>query len=240
MMKQTALKVFDKLARRAVRQCQPLLQRRWPDSSYNLLDAAFLRAAFESAEYYQTHMRTAAAFGTDLDLLTRALSWADRNGAVLEFGVSEGRSLRHIAQHWDGPVHAFDSFEGLPEDWRTNYPKGTFSGPPPSDLPVNVSLHVGWFSETLGPFAAALSDAVSLLHVDCDLYSSTACVFSHMAAHIKAGCILVFDEYFNYPRWQDDEYRAFKEFIAQSGLGYQYLGFVPSHQQVCVQIQSKR
>jgi hypothetical protein len=49
---------------------QPLLQRQWPDSSYNLLDAAFLRAAFESAEYYQTHMRTAAAFATDLDLLT--------------------------------------------------------------------------------------------------------------------------------------------------------------------------
>src|SRR5213080_1016856 len=48
VMKQTALKVFDKLARRAVRPCQPLLQRRWPDSSYNLLDAAFLRAAFES------------------------------------------------------------------------------------------------------------------------------------------------------------------------------------------------
>ena len=65
------------------------------------------------------------------------------------------------------------------------------------------------------------------------------CVFEHMGPHIKPGCIIVFDEYLNYPRWQDDEHRAFKEFVARSGIAYEYLRFVPSHQQVCVRIKFK-
>ena len=47
------------------------------------------------------------------------------HGTALEFGVGEGHTLRMIAQQM--PVIGFDSFTGLPEDWRPEYPKGAFA-----------------------------------------------------------------------------------------------------------------
>jgi hypothetical protein len=44
----------------------------------------------------------------------------------------------------------------------------------------------------------------------------------------------VFDEYLNYPGWRDHEFRAFQEFVAETGRQYEYLSVVPSHQQVAV------
>jgi hypothetical protein len=52
------------------------------------------------------------------------------------------------------------------------------------------------------------------------------------------GTIIVFDEYFNYPNWEEHEYKAFQEFIGESGLGYRYLGF--ARQQVAVRIEAAR
>jgi hypothetical protein len=46
----------------------------------------------------------------------------------------------------------------------------------------------------------------------------------------------VFDEYLNYPGWQDHEFKAFQEFIAETGLKYRYLGYVATNVQVAVQI----
>lgn len=44
------------------------------------------------------------------------------SGVALEFGVGKGESTRIIAEHM--PVIGFDSFTGLPEDWRDGFPKG--------------------------------------------------------------------------------------------------------------------
>jgi hypothetical protein len=48
----------------------------------------------------------------------------------------------------------------------------------------------------------------------------------------------VFDEYFNYPGWQQHEFKAWQEFVAASGLSYEYLGLVRNNQQVAVRITS--
>jgi hypothetical protein len=48
------------------------------------------------------------------------------------------------------------------------------------------------------------------------------------------GTVIVFDEYFNHPTWRQDEHKAFQEFIAERRIGFDYIGYVPSHQQVCV------
>ena len=47
----------------------------------------------------------------------------------------------------------------------------------------------------------------------------------------------MFDEYFNYPDWQNHEHKAFKELIDKSGLDFRYDALVPDHAQVCVVIQ---
>ena len=77
---------------------------------------------------------------------------------------------------------------------------------------------------------------VGLLHIDCDLYSSTNTVLTALADRIGVGCVIVFDEYFNYPGWESGEYRAFQEFIARTGLKYEYLVFNSRHEQVAVRI----
>jgi predicted O-methyltransferase YrrM len=156
-------------------------------------------------------------------------------GLYLEFGVYQGTTINLIASTTNDTVHGFDSFEGLPEDWRADFDKGTFKVPElPSVLP-NVILHKGWFSETLPGFLEKYSGAVSFLHVDCDLYSSTKTVFSALADRLIPGMVIVFDEYFNYPGWQEGEYKAFMEFIA-TGRRFEYLAYNCRWEQVAVRL----
>jgi hypothetical protein len=105
-------------------------------------------------------------------------------------------------------------------------------------LPPNAQLVKGWFADTLPPFISSHSAAVSFLHVDCDLYSSTKCIFDVLDERVGPGCVIVFDEYFNYPGWQRHEFKAFQEFVGRRSLKYRYEGVVPSHQQVCVSIRN--
>ena len=196
---------------------------------------AQLKAAYESADYYQQHMIEVRLFETDLELLSHAISISAPRGLFLEFGVATGRTISHIASAHQGPVYGFDSFEGLPQRWRPGYGTGHFAGPLPV-LPPNVHLNKGWFADILPPFVRSHSDMVAFLHVDCDLYSSTKCIFDVLNEQIGPGCVIVFDEYFNYPGWEGHEFKAFQEFVRRRSLQYRYEGLVPSHQQVCVSI----
>jgi hypothetical protein len=74
------------------------------------------------------------------------------------------------------------------------------------------------------------------VHVDCDLYSSTQTVFRHLKDRIVPGTVIAFDEFFNYPGWQDGEAKAFREFIESSGRRFEYLGYVATSQQLAVKI----
>lgn len=201
--------------------------------SFDVLDVAFFSAAMESAAFYEEFMLTASAFESDLLLLTHAMNLAPKEGLILEFGVASGRTIRHIASLTQGAIHGFDSFEGLPETWRTGFAQGAFKQSLPA-VPSHVSLHKGWFSATLPPFVSATKEPVALLHVDCDLYSSTAFVLDALADKLQKGTVIVFDEYFNYPGWKQHEHKAFHEFVARTGRSYRFDSFVPGHQQVCV------
>lgn len=99
----------------------------------------------------------------------------------------------------DRIVYGFDNFEGLPKDWRFGFEKGTFAVKGLLKVRNNVSLVKGWFKESLPKSAKIHNQKISFMHIDCDLYSSTKIVFDSMGDKIKAGRIIVFDEYFNYP-----------------------------------------
>ncbi|MGK7867442.1 class I SAM-dependent methyltransferase [Falsiroseomonas sp. E2-1-a20] len=194
---------------------------------------AELAASIDSANYYSECMTAAAHHEDKYALLAEALGARGCAGLIAEFGVFEGRTINFLAERTQETIHGFDSFEGLPEDWRPGFPRGTFSRDVPKVRP-NVELVVGMFEDTLPDFLARHRGALSLLHIDCDLYSSTRTVLRHCAPRIRAGTVIVFDEYFNYPGWRSHEFRAFQDFIAQSERGYRYLSVVPSHQQVAV------
>jgi hypothetical protein len=243
-IKRTGLRLFDRLTDRAGRRIMdnvitprtPLIGRPFGDS-FNMIDVAFFEAAKASAAFWREHMIAAKAIKSPSDLLIHALGLVQRQGLFLEFGVATGHTISQIARHNQATqIFGFDSFEGLPDSWRTGFPAGAFSGPVPP-VPPNVSLIKGWFCETLPRFVIEHSEPVAFLHVDCDLYSSTKCIFDTLKSQIGPGCVIVFDEYFNYPGWEDHEHKAFRELIDQCGLEFRYDAFVPDHQQACVVIK---
>eukprot|EP00746_Dinoflagellata_sp_MGD_P150015 gnl/MRDRNA2_/MRDRNA2_81968_c0_seq1.p1 gnl/MRDRNA2_/MRDRNA2_81968_c0~~gnl/MRDRNA2_/MRDRNA2_81968_c0_seq1.p1 ORF type:complete len:211 (+),score=41.57 gnl/MRDRNA2_/MRDRNA2_81968_c0_seq1:3-635(+) len=167
------------------------------------------------------------------------------DGLVLEFGVWHGRSLRKIASHFhDERVHGFDTFCGLPEAWEawpgcSPEPVGSYSAQDalPAGLPDAVQLHVGLFRDTLPPFLKAHHGPVRFMHIDCDLYSSTKDIFDHIFPRIGPGTVIVFDEYVMYPTWQDGEFKAFQEAVAQHGWVFEYLAISLFSKQAVVRIR---
>jgi len=100
------------------------------------------------------------------------------NTLWLEFGVASGKSINYFSKFTNDTVYGFDSFEGLPEDWRGGFNKGAFNrnGIPPK-VNSNVELIKGWFNETLEPFIKTKNKKISFIHMDADLYSSTKYIF---------------------------------------------------------------
>ena len=137
-------------------------------------------------------------------------------------------------------ICGFDSFEGLPENWRDGFPQGKFNKN--KSLPLvkkNVELYEGWFNETIPKYInknSLASKYISYLHIDCDLYLSTKVVFKLLSEKIVRGTVIVFDEYFNYNGWENGEFKAFQEFVKIRNLKYKYLTYNFIHEQVAVVI----
>lgn len=198
-------------------------------------DAARLTAKIESVRFASDRLKGAKPLVRRGDLLEYALSGARPDGLVLEFGVAGGASLRFLASIARGTVYGFDSFQGLPETWQSGFEAGTFArSDMPKDLPANAELVVGLFAETLPRFRERHAGAVRFAHIDCDLYSSTKTVLDALGDRFGPGTVLVFDEYLNYPGWQEHEHRAFTEFIEATGQRFEYLGWTRGSLQVAV------
>ncbi|HYC12704.1 MAG TPA: class I SAM-dependent methyltransferase [Stellaceae bacterium] len=200
------------------------------------------RAKARSLDYIEAHMRDALLFEDRWDLLLFAMGRAPAEGMMLEFGVADGASLRWLASRSARSFHGFDSFEGLPEDWSGTFERrGKFgrAGELPK-VPANTSLHRGWFEATLPPFLGEhTGEKAAFVHVDCDIYSSTATVLRLLTPRLAPGTVLVFDEYFNYPNWERHEWRAFQEFVRDTGTSYEYLGFAQKNGHVAVRLGDK-
>ena len=139
-------------------------------------------------------------------VLEHCLTLVDTTGIALEFGVAGGVTLNLIAQQV--PVVGFDSFTGLPEAWRPRFGKGKFACQPP-EVP-NAELVIGLFEDTLPAWVATNPDTrVTLVHIDCDLYSSTRTILTHLP--LTPGTVVVFDEHHGYPGWEQHEARAWAE-----------------------------
>jgi len=194
-------------------------------------------ALVETAAFVKEKMFHVPQFDSRKALFQSVLRDQAVNGLYLEFGVFEGNSLNQIASLVPTEtVYGFDSFEGLPEDWFPGNEKGKFAVPQLPNVRSNVKLVKGWFDETLPIFLANNSNECAFIHIDCDLYSSTRTVLNELKNRVANGTIIVFDEYFNYPNWRNGEYKAFMEFIDQTGFKFEYLGFIPRGWQVAIKI----
>lgn len=199
--------------------------------------AAAERAAVESsAEFVQREMREARNFAHPHATLDHALSLAPQGGMALEFGVYSGTTLKIIAAaRAEGGIYGFDSFEGLPENWRTGFDTGAFGVEAPPEVP-GAELVVGWFDETLPGFLAEHEGPVDLLHVDSDLYSSAATVLRLVGPRLRSGSVIVFDEFLNYAGWEQHEARAWQEYVEEHDLDFRYEAYTHDHEQVVVRL----
>ena len=133
---------------------------------------------------------------------------------------------------WDNMrFFAFDSFEGLPaleglDAGGTDFKKGQYAAGVEVfrskiagyGVPLDrVKCIPGWFDQTCTPetFAKHKIIKAAVIHIDCDLYSSTKSVLSVLEPVLQDGTIIVFDDWFAFkgnPR--RGERRAFNEWTA--------------------------
>lgn len=175
---------------------------------------------------YATRQELYAALAHDI---------ADKRVLYLEFGVFQGASLCAWSQLLRNPrscLHGFDSFEGLPERWNAFNDRGKFdtNGVLPRIDDPRVTLHVGGFHQTLPHFTLPPHEQL-IVHVDCDLYSSTKYVLDALKCAIRPGAILLFDEFYDYLH----ELRAFSEFLEAGNMKFVFLGGATSFSQCAFQ-----
>ncbi|MFD7006639.1 MULTISPECIES: class I SAM-dependent methyltransferase [Rhodococcus] len=204
----------------------------------DITQALDVRATNEAAAFVLEHMPKAPVFWNPQDTLRYGLSQVEVEGLALEFGVASGTTLRIIVEQLKDAEHevfGFDVFSGLPQTWRTGFPAGEFAQ---ENLPQvrGAQLVPGLFEDTLSGFLEKHPGPVSFVHLDADLYSSTKSVLDRIERRLVAGTVIVFDEFFNFPGWQEHEYRAWAEFVDRTGVGFEYLSYTANHEQVVVRI----
>ena len=185
----------------------------------------------------------------------KALRFNGIAGDYAEFGSCSGTTFflayREAKRHGhNAKLWAFDSFQGLPRPSESDHHPSWIEGKMVTTVDEfhaicrkrgipreKYDLVEGFYEETLP--ARSATDAppdIALAYVDCDLYSSTKTIFELLGDRMVPGTIILFDEYFNYPNWEQHEYKALKEFVKQRGITYSYLAF--ARQQVAIRIES--
>ena len=188
----------------------------------------------DSVDFVSKNMLFCEVFENRSSLYKWIFSRSNQKGMVLEFGVHQGHSINQIAKLTSKTVHGFDSFEGLPDDGiipnfkdeGIKWYKGKMSKH--GTLPIvleNVTLHKGWFDNTLPIFFKNQKEKISVMHIDCDIYSSTKSILNNCVKHLDSGTIIIFDEYLNYEGWQKNEHRALIEFSSEYKIKYEYIAY---------------
>ncbi len=135
-----------------------------------------------------------------------------RGGDYLEFGVFRGSSF--ISSYYasrkvgarDMRYFAFDSFQGLPEGELYNWSKGLYAcskrrflgNVRKAGLDMNrVRTVEGYFSDSLTEAAKAECGIrrAAVVHLDCDLRSSTTEALEFISDMIDEGTVLIFDNW---------------------------------------------
>lgn len=190
-----------------------------------------------SEELIETHLQDVTSRPERHACLQFALLQAPRDGFIAEFGVHSGGTINFLAGLTDETVHGFDSFCGLPCDWRDEFRKGHFAVRDVRELrfAFNVRIFKGWFRDSLPRFLNEVPGPARFIHIDADLYASAAEVLFGLQERIVPGTVIQFDEFYGYEGWEQHEYRALTEFARATGKGFQYLCWT-GHEQVAVRI----
>jgi len=165
------------------------------------------------------------------------LSANDVEGDIVECGVGDGQTLSYILfnltyneKHFNRRYIGFDSFEGFPEpgdedtslrdpkkgEW--NHTNEEFVISNLNDLGFEnkhykkIKFIKGFYKKTFQQEKDNISK-IALLHIDCDLYSSTKISLETWFDKVEKNGLIVFDEYLNTALKFPGAVKAIDEFL---------------------------
>tara|TARA_B100000780_G_scaffold158064_1_gene110550 strand:- start:684 stop:1400 length:717 start_codon:yes stop_codon:yes gene_type:complete len=209
------------------------------------IDIYYENLSQECYDFFKDKMKSSSIFLKVEDIRNFAIYKAiennkDTKNLFLEFGVYTGGSINLFSKQLkniNGNISGFDTFEGLTEDWLTHvfFPKGSLSLN--NKLPKvekNVQLIKGKIQDTLDFFLNENSKKkVVFAHMDMDTYASTKYALSKIKPFLQKGSVILFDEFYGYPNWQQEEYKAFTEVFNENE--YKFIAFCES--EVAIEIK---
>lgn len=190
-------------------------------------------------DFFKDKMKSSSVFLKVDDIRNFAIYRAIQNNAgdnknlFLEFGVYTGGSINLFSKQLKNineTIYGFDTFEGLTEDWLTHvfFPKGSLSLN--NKLPKvakNAILIKGKIQDTLDNFLKDnLKKKILFAHMDMDTYASTRFALAKIKPFLEKGSVILFDEFYGYPNWQQEEYKAFTEVFKENE--YKFIAFCES------------
>jgi hypothetical protein len=202
------------------------------------IDIYYENLSKDCYEIFKEKMKSSSIFLKVEDIRNFAIYKAMHNNKLenslfLEFGVWKGGSINLFAKQLSKngkTIYGFDSFEGLKEDWLTHvfFPKGALSlNKKIPKVLNNVNLIKGNIQDTLEQFLSSRSNKKILFaHMDMDTYASTKYALNKIKPFLKKGAVILFDEFYGYPNWQQEEYKAFIEVFNENE--YKYIAFCES------------
>lgn len=139
----------------------------------------------------------------------------------LEFGVAGGGSANFFSKYIN-KLYAFDSFEGLIEDWEgTALPKGFYNlDKKVPKLNKNVEPIVGWAEDTIEIFLKKHKPKINFVHLDMDTYNSTKFVLEKMKPFLNKNALIIFDNIYNYYGWENGEFKALNEVFKENEFDF--------------------
>lgn len=197
--------------------------------------------AEEIFKTFKLHFKESSLF-KDIDQIrayaikTSLLNDENKDYYYLEFGVFKGTSTNFFSKYVN-KFYAFDSFEGLKEDWiGTSDTKGSFSlNKQIPKLNSNIVPIIGWVENTLEDFLKKNNPKVNFVHLDMDTYNSTKYTLEKLKPYLIKNAIIIFDELYNYIGWENGEYKALKEIFNEDE--FEYKGFNIKGAQVVIKIK---
>jgi len=190
-------------------------------------------------DFFKDKMKSSSVFLKVDDIRNFAIYRAIQNNAgdsrnlFLEFGVYTGGSINLFSKQLKNineTIYGFDTFEGLTEDWLTHvfFPKGSLSLN--NKLPKvakNAILIKGKIQDTLDNFLKDnLKKKILFAHMDMDTYASTKFALAKIKPFLEKGSVILFDEFYGYPNWQQEEYKALTEVFKENE--YKFIAFCES------------
>jgi len=196
----------------------------------------------ENYDYFKEIFKTTILF-SDIDSIRKyaiqnsLLNDKQKEFFYLEFGVFKGNSTNFFSKYVK-KLYAFDSFEGLREDWLGSWGKGKGNFNLNKQIPKlnsNIEPIVGFVQDTLDDFLKKHNPKVNFAHFDMDTYQSTKYALERLKPFFNEGAIIIFDEFYNYPGWESGEYKALKEVFRDQE--YSFKAFNTFDQQVVIQLR---